>query len=437
MGIIDTPGWAFVLGFGSAVSLVIGAAIGLAARPRAVVTSALMAFGAGALLFALSIEIVAHSYHTAGFWPLALGCILGGVLFEILNQIINRRGGFLRKAAPLLRYVTQLKRHRATDVVEHLSHMAIFRALPPEAIAKLVPHVETADVPEGGEIFAEGEAGDALHLIKTGTVRVTRDNGATLVAMLGEGAAFGEMALLSGAPRNATVTAVRPTTLHRIARADFEELLKISPETRTIVLELARARAAEAPPPGSHDGLSREDWHAEAVRHLATRDLAPTAMEIQTAAAHAGGRKTAVLGIWLGILLDAIPESIVIGISIIGAAGAPWGLVAGVFLANLPEAMSSSVVMRAQNFSTRRILGLWSVIVLVTAAGAYFGNAGLRNLTPGAFAVIEGCAAGAMLTSIAETMLPEAYEQGGWIVGLSTLAGFLAALGVKALAAGH
>ena len=75
-------------------------------------------------------------------------------------------------------------------------------------------------------------------------------------------------------------------------------------------------------------------------------------------------------------------------------------------------------------------------VVVVTAAGAAFGNAALRGLDPEVFAVIEGCAAGAMLTSIAETMLPEAYHQGGWVVGLSTLAGFLAALGIKAATGG-
>jgi zinc transporter ZupT len=74
----DNPSFAFLLGFGSAISLVIGSAIGLIAKPSAVVTSVCMAFGAGALLFALSIEIVAHSYHMAGFGPLAIGCIAVG-----------------------------------------------------------------------------------------------------------------------------------------------------------------------------------------------------------------------------------------------------------------------------------------------------------------------------------------------------------------------
>jgi CRP-like cAMP-binding protein len=440
----DTPAFAFLLGFGSAISLVIGSAIGLIAKPRAVITSVCMAFGAGALLFALSLEIVAHSYRIAGFAPLAIGCVAGGLLFELLNQTLNRRGGFLRKAATLLYHVSRSKRLRATDVIDHLARMQVFRALPPAEIAKLVPYIDRLELRQGTEVFAAGDPVDALFLIDAGTVDLERPDAAAedegddtvIVATLEAGAAINELALLSGGPHEATAK-VRSdgATLYRIARADFERLLAASPETRALVTELARAQAeAEALSP-THGGLSHEGWKRSTIRHLHHGDLAPTRMEMQAAAStHAHAHGSAVLGIWLGILLDAIPESLVIGLSIVGASAAPWGLIAGVFLANLPEAMSSSVVMRQQKFSVARIVGLWSAVVIVTAAGAAFGNAALRELPPEVFAVIEGCAAGAMLTSIAETMLPEAYHHGGWVVGLSTLAGFLSALGIKALA---
>lgn len=437
----DTPAFAFLLGFGSAISLVIGSAIGLIAKPRAVVTSVCMAFGAGALLFALSLEIVAHSYRIAGFAPLAAGCVAGGLLFELLNQIINRRGGFLRKAATLLYHVTRSKRTRATEVIEHLARMQVFRALPPAEIAKLVPYIDLLELRKGVEVFEAGDDCDALFLIDAGSVDVTlRDDagGDVVVATLGAGEAINEMALLSGGPHELTaVVSSSAATLYRIARVDFERLLAASPETRELVAELARAQAeAEALSP-THGGLSQQGWTRSAIRHLHHGDLAPTRMELQAAAStHTHAHGSAVLGIWLGILLDAIPESLVIGLSIVGVTAAPWGLIAGVFLANLPEAMSSSVVMRQQKFSVRRIIGLWSAVVVVTSVGAAVGNAALRDLPPETFAVIEGVAAGAMLTSIAETMLPEAYHHGGWVVGLSTLAGFLAALAIKALAGG-
>jgi zinc transporter ZupT len=433
----DTPTFAFLLGFGSAISLIIGSVIGLIAKPRAVVTSVFMAFGAGALLFALSIEIVAHSYRVAGFVPLALGCIAGGILFELLNQIINRRGGFLRKAATLLYHVTRSKRLRATEVIEHLARMDVFRALPPEEIAKLVPSIELLEYPRGTVVFAEGDLGDALYLIDSGSVDMKDEAGET-IATLRPGTAFGEMELLSDSPCIATyVIGSDDTALYRIQRADFDRLIEASPVTRMRVAALARTQLEAAIPTSMHGGLSEARWKRSTIAHLSVGDLAPTRMELQAAAStHAHSHGSAVLGIWLGILLDAIPESLVIGLSLLGATAAPWGLIAGVFLANLPEAMSSSVVMRQQKFSVARVLGLWSVVVVVTALGAAFGNALLRELRPEVFAVIEGCAAGAMLTSIAETMLPEAYHHGGWVVGLSTLFGFLAALGVKALAGG-
>ncbi|HRI06770.1 MAG TPA: cyclic nucleotide-binding domain-containing protein [Nannocystaceae bacterium] len=432
----DTPAFALLLGLGSAISLPIGAAIGLAARPRAMATSVLMAFGAGALLFALTIEIVAHSYHIAGYVPLAIGCVAGGLLFELLNQVINRRGGFLRKGATLLYQVTRSKRLRAADVVDHLARVDVFRALPPDEIAKLVPHIDLLEFPKGAEVCAEGDPCDEIYLIDKGSVRVTREDGAVVVSTLGAGTVFGEMELISGSPYVATVVvASDDTALYRLRRADFERVLAASPATQLIVSTLARARLEAASPARAYKSLSENRWRRSTIRHLTAGDLAPTRAEVQAVASeHAHGG--AVLGIWLGILLDGIPESLVIGLSLLGATQTPWGLVAGVFLANLPEAMSSSVVMRQQSFSVARILGLWSAVVVVTAAGAAFGNAALRGLDPEVFAVIEGCAAGAMLTSIAETMLPEAYHQGGWVVGLSTLAGFLAALGIKAATGG-
>lgn len=433
----DTPAFAFLLGFGSAISLVLGSAVGLIAKPRAVITSVCMAFGAGALLFALSIEIVAHSYHIAGYFPLAIGCVAGGLLFELLNQILNRRGGFRRKAATLLYHVTRSKRLRATEVIDHLARIDVFRTLPPDEIAKLVPYIELLEYPKGTEVVAEGDPGDALFVIDKGSVDRTHGDG-KVTATLGAGTVFGEMELLSGSPFMATVVvASDDTALYRIQRADFERLLAASPVTRLRVSALARTRLEAATPSPIEGGLSREGWKRSTIQNLSLGDLAPTRMEVQTAAStHAAAHGSAALGIWLGILLDAIPESLVIGLSIVGMTAAPWGLIAGVFLANLPEAMSSSVVMRQQKFSVGRIVGLWSVVVLVTGVGAAVGNAALRDLRPEVFAVIEGCAAGAMLTSIAETMLPEAYHHGGWVVGLSTLAGFLAALGIKALTGG-
>jgi zinc transporter ZupT len=133
------------------------------------------------------------------------------------------------------------------------------------------------------------------------------------------------------------------------------------------------------------------------------------------------------LAIWLGIMLDGIPESLVIGASMIHA-GVSLSLVAALFLSNYPESLSSSVGMRQQGLTRGRILLMWTSIMLLTGVGAAAGNLFMTAAPPNLFALLEGLAAGAMLTMIAQTMLPEAYIKGGSIIGFSTLMGFLCAI---------
>ena len=130
----------------------------------------------------------------------------------------------------------------------------------------------------------------------------------------------------------------------------------------------------------------------------------------------------APLAIWLGLLLDGIPESLVIG----GTADAlRVSFVVGIFLSNYPEALSSSVGMREQEFAWRRIGLLWGSVVLVTGLGAAIGSVVFQKASSEVFAVVEGLAAGAMLTVITQTMMPEALHRSGGLVGLAALAGFL------------
>jgi zinc transporter ZupT len=146
----------------------------------------------------------------------------------------------------------------------------------------------------------------------------------------------------------------------------------------------------------------------------------------------------AAIMIWLGILIDAVPESVVLGILASTATeGSLLTFVIGVFLANLPEAMSSSSTMAACGIPKTRIMIMWSSIVVLTAVGACVGSI---MFPPGsqeeessqyAIAAIEGLCGGAMLAMISNTALPEAFEQGGDVVGLSTVCGFLSALFVS------
>jgi len=156
------------------------------------------------------------------------------------------------------------------------------------------------------------------------------------------------------------------------------------------------------------------------------------------------------MAIWLGILLDGIPESFVIGSALvvsvataISQSGAdsvtfvsifPYTLIAGLFLANFPEAMSSSIGMKKQGWSNSGIFLMWFSLMVLTAIGAGVGYWLGGSVDHGIVILIEGLAAGAMLTMIAAAMIPEAVHLGGSsVTGLSTLSGFLAAISFKLL----
>ena len=305
--------WAFLVGGLSAISLIIGAICGIVFKPKPKLTAALTAFGAGALLAALSVELIAptvmtivgqipdpsgsphdHSHNVFTMISLLIGCVLGGLLFYGGDELINSKGGYKRKVSTLI-----------------------------------------------------------------GHLRLSKHNNA--------------------------------------ATGDLE---------------------------GSDVMQNHEDDHKKEE--------------------HSGGP----MAIWLGLMIDGIPESFVIGAGFLGlltaklAMGAdpafsqllPYTLIAGLFLSNFPEALSSSVGMKKQGLSSGKILLLWSSMVFIIAAGSVVGYF-LGTEIPHEYLIgIEGVAAGAMLTMIAQTMIPEAVHIGGSkVVGLSTLIGFLSAVAFKLL----
>lgn len=171
----------------------------------------------------------------------------------------------------------------------------------------------------------------------------------------------------------------------------------------------------------------------------------PTGVELEKAHESHGN---AAVAIWLGNLLDGLPESFVVGTVLMATvtstlhAGTPlvfwdvlpYTLLAGLFLSNLPEALSSSAQMRMQGMSVRHIVWMWSSLVLMTGLSAALGAVMGEWVPHSTMIFIEGLAAGAMLTMICAAMLPEATHLANpnW-VGLATLSGFFAALIFKVL----
>jgi len=138
----------------------------------------------------------------------------------------------------------------------------------------------------------------------------------------------------------------------------------------------------------------------------------------------AGG---AGLAIALGALMDGIPESAAIGVTLIEGGGVGVAMVVAVFLSNLPESISASVGMRNAGRSRGWILALWGAVTLASTLAAALGFGLLDDASQDLIAVIQAFAAGAILTMLADTMMPEAFEHGGNIVGLVTTAGFILA----------
>lgn len=135
-----------------------------------------------------------------------------------------------------------------------------------------------------------------------------------------------------------------------------------------------------------------------------------------------------------GTVLDGIPESVVLGTTLVGGAGVSVAMLAAVFLSNLPEAMSATAGLLTSGTSRRSILLLWTGTTIVSGLAAWAGWYFLGSAGGNTVALVQAFAAGALLTMLTDTMVPEAYEFGGPSTGLVTVLGFSVAFGLSTLA---
>jgi zinc transporter, ZIP family len=126
----------------------------------------------------------------------------------------------------------------------------------------------------------------------------------------------------------------------------------------------------------------------------------------------------------LGAVLDGIPESAVIGLSLLGGGGVAVPVLAAVFLSNMPESISSSRGMRSAGVGVRHVLAVWVGVVLISGIAAAAGYGLLEGASDDWIGLIQAFAGGAVLTMLADTMMPEAFKEGGRAVGLFTVVGF-------------
>jgi ZIP family zinc transporter len=127
----------------------------------------------------------------------------------------------------------------------------------------------------------------------------------------------------------------------------------------------------------------------------------------------------------IGALLDGIPESIVLGLSLVFGKGVSIATLCAIFISNIPEGLSSSAGMKRAGRSRTFIFGLWTIIMLISGASSLIGYTVFQSLSQEFIGATTALAAGAILTMLVDTMIPEAFEGAEKLSGLVTLLGFL------------
>ena len=133
----------------------------------------------------------------------------------------------------------------------------------------------------------------------------------------------------------------------------------------------------------------------------------------------------------VGALLDGVPESVVLGLGLLSGGSVSLSVLAAVFFSNVPEGLSSAAGMKRSGRSAHYVFGVWGGIAVISGLSALLGYAALGDASPEAIAVITAVAAGAILTMIADTMIPEAFEDTHAWTGLITTVGFLTAFTIS------
>ena len=423
-----------VLGFGTTSSSLLGAAIGLyfplSKRPLA----CLLAFAAGALISALAIELAyegALSLHQQGFdvrsaWVfVSAGFAVGAVIYYSASLALEKKGAAVRYVTQFREYAHARKQADARERIKLLAKSDLMRHLPAEQIEQILPRICELQLKAGDILFRAGDTGDALYIVARGKVEVltepaTEGKIATgPIAVLGEGHAFGEMSLLSGGPRTATIRAAENSDLLRIGKQDFEELIAADDELADAVKRISHQRAISNLSAGGADAALWAKVAGGSLDHLNRRETGKMLVE----AANGAG-----MAIVFGNILDTIPGCLVIGAKFTAIGNLSLTLMLGMFLGGIPEAAASASMLTKAGYRPAAIFGLWSTVLIAGVVAAAAGKAFIGSSDALLAIFAQAVAGGAVLALVAHAMIPVALEEGGSLVVLPTVGGFLFAL---------
>lgn len=144
----------------------------------------------------------------------------------------------------------------------------------------------------------------------------------------------------------------------------------------------------------------------------------------------ASGKSSLVVPMVLAIILDGVPESIVIGLGIFEGGTVSLAMLVAVFISNMPEAIAGTSGMKASGWSKGKILFLWSVIALICAVASVAGYSLFSGASEEWLSFIQAFAGGAILIVLANSMMPESFEHGKKLAGLFTVLGFFISVSV-------
>ncbi len=311
----------------------------------------------------------------------------------------------------------------------------LLRHLPADEVEQILPCVRTRHLDDGEILFRAGDPADALYIVARGKVDVLSGtaaehvNGHAIVeksgeklAELGEGQAFGEMALLSGEPRTATIQSIAQTDLLEIGKEDFDTLVANDHQLATAARRLSHDRALRNLSSGGANPSRWAKVAASTLDHLSRSE----AEKLLAEAGHGAGTGLAIV---LGNILDTIPGCLVIGAKFAGLQTLSITLMMGMFVGGIPEAAASASMLRKAGYRPLAIFALWSAVLV---AGIVAAVAGKVFVGSGSHVAIfsQAIAGGAVLALVAHAMVPESIHEGGSLVVLPTVAGFLFALWV-------
>src|ERR1700733_10737921 len=247
-----------LIGFGTTSSVLLGAAIGLYVPLSKRMLAGLLACAAGALISALAIDLAlgsAKELHLRGFdfrgawFFVGGGFALGASLYFVASRFLERSGAAVRYPSRFREYVRDRERHELLELIRFLAKSGLLRNLPPEEVEALLRCVCRRRLVADETLFRSGDPGDALYVVVRGKVEVLTETEAEpsrtthAIAELGEAQAFGEMALLSGGTRTATVRALTDTELLAIPKQDFDRLIAGDPQLAEAVERISHDRA--------------------------------------------------------------------------------------------------------------------------------------------------------------------------------------------------